>query len=254
MYERVACVHSGSPRAREAFDVLENRYEFVPPAEAEVIVALGGDGLMLHSLHEYLDLDVPLFGMNRGTVGFLMNEFREEGLTERLAVAEEATLHPLRMTATTENGSVEEYLAFNEVSVLRTSHQSANLEIKINGIVRLPKLICDGVLISTPAGSTAYNFSARGPIVPLSANVLSLTPISPFRPRRWSGAMLPHDSEIELTNLDPGKRPLGSGADFQEVPDAVSIRVRESRSMARRVLFDPHASLEERILGEQFAH
>ena len=254
MTQRIACVHSGSPRATKAYELLQARYAFVSPEEAQVIIALGGDGLMLHSLHEYLELDVPLYGMNRGTVGFLMNEFREDGLLERLQETREATLHPLRMTVTTVDGSVEEYLAFNEVSVLRLTHQSANIEIKINDVIRLPKLICDGVLISTPAGSTAYNLSARGPIIPLGANVLSLTPISPFRPRRWTGAMLPHDSVVELTNLDPKKRPLGGGADFQEVANAVSIRVSESRSMARRVLFDPDSSLEERILGEQFAH
>jgi len=249
---RVACVAADSPLAREARDALEHQYEFVRPAEAEVIVALGGDGLLLHSLHEYRKLGVPLYGMNCGTVGFLMNDYREECLLERIAVAKPETLHPLRMHATTADGVENEALAFNEVALIRGGHQSANIRVSVDGVDRIDNLVCDGILVATPAGSTAYNLSARGPILPLGSNVLALTPISPFRPRRWAGALLPHPAVIEFINLDPVKRPLNVSHDFRGISDVVRVEVQEDRTKSCTVLFDPEHTLEERIFGEQF--
>ena len=229
-------------------------HEFVDVDDADMILALGGDGLMLHALHTYIDSGKPLYGLNCGTVGFLMNELREDGLEERVARAQETLVYPLELLATTVDGTTERRLAFNEVSVIRYSHQTANLRLSINGVERIPKLAADGILIATPMGSTAYNLSARGPIIPLEANVLALTPVSPFRPRRWQGALLPHTSEVELMNLDPEKRPLGASADFFEVRDVVSLTVRQDRSQPRRILFDAEHSLDEKIFSEQFAH
>jgi NAD+ kinase len=219
-----------------------------------VIVALGGDGMLLHSIHEHRARAVPIYGMNRGTVGFLMNAYGAEDLEARIGAAKEETLVPLRMKALGVDGKEEEAIAFNEVSVIRYSGQSANLRILVDGRERIPKLICDGVLVSTPAGSTAYNLSAHGPIVPLGANLLAMTPVSPFRPRRWRGALLPEQSEIVIENLDPGKRPIGVSADSHEMRDVRSITIAEDRSCAVTVLFDPDHSLEERIFSEQFAH
>jgi len=251
---RIACIASDSDRAKVSLESLRGKYQFVPVSEADVIVALGGDGLMLHSLHRYLNLAKPFFGMNRGTVGFLMNEFREDGLLERIAAAEEATLYPLHMTVETTGGEIHEALAFNEVSVIRFSGQSANVSLSVNGIERVSKLVCDGVLVATPGGSTAYNLSAQGPIIPLGSNVLALTPISVFRPRRWPGALLPNTSVIHFRNLDPDKRPLGASADGREVKDALTVTVREDREHGCRVLFDRDHSLDERIFSEQFTH
>lgn len=251
---KIAIVSSGSDKAELCHAELRKEYRIFDPGDAEVILALGGDGLMLHSMHQFLELDRPIYGINCGTVGFLMNELSKKNLFERIDEAESTEVFPLEMEATLLDGSKQTKIAFNEVSLIRYSHQSANLSIRINGVERISRLICDGVLVSTPMGSTAYNLSARGPILPLESKILALTPVSPFRPRRWSGALLPSSSIVELTNLDPGKRPIGASADFFEVKDAVTITVRENRERPFRVLFDSSHSLEERIFNEQFAH
>ena len=249
---RIACLHSGTAQARAGYDDLARCYEFVEPADDDVIVALGGDGFLLHCIHDYHSRDIPIYGMNRGTVGFLLNEFREESLDERIGSAAEEVLHPLRASVQTIHGGSHHALAFNEVALLRHARQSAHIHVSINGRERLSRLVCDGVLVSTAAGSTAYNLSARGPIIPLGSNVIALTPISPFRPRRWQGALLPHDSVVEFRILEPEKRPVSAAADFAEVPDVASVIVAEDRSRSVRVLFDPGHSLEERIFDEQF--
>ena len=241
-----------TPVAREAMQQLVSRYGDCPREKAKVVVALGGDGAMLETIHRVLDLKVPVYGMNRGSVGFLMNPFSVEDLPERLARAQEAVLHPLRMSAVTSTGTVVEALAFNEVSLLRQLRQASKIRISIDGRVRLEELSCDGVLISTPAGSTAYNLSAHGPIVPLSANLFPLTPISAFRPRRWRGALLPSSAEVLFEVLESDKRPTAAVADFTEVRDVASVAVAEDRSVSVRVLFDPDHGLSERIIQEQF--
>ena len=238
--------------ACDACERLSARYGDCPAKEADVIVPLGGDGFMLQTLHRVLDLGKPVYGMNCGSVGFLMNPFREDALLERLAIAQEAVLYPLRMHAVREGGEIAEALAFNEVSLLRQLAQAAKIRITVDGRVRLPELICDGVLVSTPAGSTAYNLSAHGPIVPLSANLLPMTPISAFRPRRWRGALLPSTADVVFEILESEKRPVAAVADSTEVRDVVSVAVREDRSVSVRVLFDPDQGLSERIIAEQF--
>lgn len=222
------------------------------PREADVIVALGGDGLMLECLHKVLGTAQPVYGMNCGSVGFMMNEFLELGLPERIARAHPSILHPLRMHAITASGVVEEAMALNEVSLLRQLRQAAKIRIHVDHTVRLEELICDGVLIATPAGSTAYNLSAHGPIIPLSANLLPLTPISAFRPRRWRGALLPSTVDVLFEILEPDKRPVAAVADFTEVRNVVSVAVSEDRSVGATVLFDPDRALSERIITEQF--
>ena len=251
---RLACIASDSPRGQEGLALLIDRYELASVDEADVLIALGGDGFLLHVLHTHLALGKPIYGMNRGTVGFLMNEFRVEGLPERIEQARTDVLTPLRMTARTGDGVEHEALAFNEVAVIRYSGQSANIRLLVNGAPRIEKLICDGILVSTAAGSTAYNFSAGGPIIPFSAKVLALTPVSPFRPRRWHGALIPHDTVVEFVNHDPQKRPLGAAADGFEVAGAVSVRVEEAPEQSITVLFDPEHSMEDRIFNEQFAY
>ncbi len=251
--QRLAFVHSGSPAASAAHAELTGRYEHVPVDDADVIVALGGDGFMLHTLHEHLGRDVAVFGMNRGTVGFLMNDFAPDRLVERVQAAAEERIAPLRALVTGVDGERHELLAINEVSLIRASVQAANLRISVNGVERMEKLICDGLLCSTPAGSTAYNLSARGPVLPLGAGLTALTPLSPFRPRRWTGALLPHDARVTIDVLDPEKRPVAAGADSREVRDVASVDIVEADDMALRVLFDPGHSLEERIVAEQFA-
>lgn len=238
--------------ARAARARLAARYGNAEPDTAGTIVALGGDGFMLETQHRFLGRNRPIYGMNCGSVGFLMNEYREENLPERIAAAIASVLHPLRMHATTVIGGSAEALAINEVSLLREQRQAAKIRISIDGTVRLPELICDGVLICTPAGSTAYNLSAHGPIVPLTANLLPLTPISAFRPRRWRGALLPGASEVQFEVLEPEKRPVAAVADYTEVRDVLTVRVREDRSLSLTLLFDPDHSLSERIIAEQF--
>jgi NAD+ kinase len=249
---RISFVPSEAGSARESHRELESLYESVPVEEADVIVVLGGDGQLLHSLHEYLHLDAALMGMHCGTVGFLMNDYQQVGLLERIRDAHEEVLYPLELQARGEAGGEHAALAFNEVALLRHGGQSANLRLSVDGVVRLEHLVCDGVLVATPAGSTAYNLSAGGPILPLSANVLSLMPVSPFRPRRWAGALLPDTSLVELVNLDPAKRPVGVSTDARELPNIVTAVIRQDRTRPRRLLFDRHQTLSERIFGEQF--
>jgi NAD+ kinase len=225
----------------------------VPIDQAEVIVALGGDGFMLECFHDYMDTGLPVYGMNRGSVGFLMNDYDEEGLEARIAAAERAVIHPLRMTAVDVHGETHVALAINEVSLLRQTRQTAKLRIAIDGKLRLGELSCDGALVSTPAGSTAYNLSAHGPIIPLDARVLALTPISAFRPRRWRGALLAHTAKVTFEILEATKRPVSAVADNIEVRDVLTVLVAEHREVALNMLFDEGRSLEERVLAEQFS-
>jgi len=253
---RVALVHAETPEARAAGDALARRIDLVPVEEADVVVTLGGDGFLLETLHGILamggDRSQSVFGLNRGSVGFLLNDFREGALIERIVAAQRVVLHPLCMAVTRRDGTEEIALGINEVSLMRESRQSAKLRITVDGVERLPELVCDGALVATPAGSTAYNYSAHGPILPLQANVLALTPISAFRPRRWRGAILPHSAVIEFEVLEVDKRPVSAVADFTEVRDAVMVKVFEMRERSLTLLFDPEAALEERILKEQF--
>jgi len=249
---KVTFVASETDDAQNALQALRDRYEDSGPDEADIVVALGGDGFMLATLHAFRPRSLPIYGMNQGTVGFLMNEFSLENLMERLAAAEQASLCPLRMTALDVNGETFSSLAINEVSVFRQTRQAAKLRISVDGRVRLPELVCDGVLIATPAGSTAYNLSAHGPILPLEAEVLALTPISAFRPRRWRGALLPRNAQVLIEVLEESKRPVSAVADNDEVRDVVRIEVAEERSTELSILFDPEHNLEERILNEQF--
>jgi len=250
--KRLAFVAARSVLALDALDRLAGMYGNFPIEQAEVVVALGGDGTMLETLHRVLPRPIPVYGMNCGSVGFLMNPFVEGGLPERLRQAQAAVLHPLRMHAVTAGGAVEEALAFNEVSLLRQLRQAAKIRISVDGTVRLSELICDGVLVSTPAGSSAYNLSAHGPIVPLSANLLPMTPISAFRPRRWRGALLPSTADVLFEVLEADKRPVAAVADFTEVRDVVSVAVSEDRSVSVSILFEPDQGLSERIIAEQF--
>ncbi len=252
MRTRLAFLAAETAEAQRARHELERVYRPVPLAEADVLVPLGGDGFMLETLHAHLDRRIPIYGMNLGTVGFLLNAFRVEGLLERIAAATPVDLHPLRMRAELASGELRESLAINEVSVYRETRQAAWLAIDIDGICRLPQLVCDGVLVATPAGSTAYNLSAHGSIIPLGAELLALTPISPFRPRRWRGALLPSRTRFTIRVLDADKRPVSAVADYSEFRDVVRVDVWEDRTIACRLLFDPEHNLEERILKEQF--
>ncbi|HUA79268.1 MAG TPA: NAD kinase [Dyella sp.] len=250
---RLAFVASETNVAQQARRKLVDRYGDVPAIEAEVIVALGGDGFMLRTLHTHRAMAVPVYGMKLGRVGFLMNKHHLEELPERIKRAHAAELFPLEMHVVDGDGQARTALAFNEVSLLRQTNQAAHVEVKLNDVVKLANLVCDGILVSTPAGSTAYNLSAHGPILPLDANVLALTPISPFRPRRWRGAILPHRTLVSLRVLDPGKRPVSATADFLEVRNVRSVEIRQSRELGVQLLFDPEHNLEQRILDEQFA-
>lgn len=250
---RICFVAAATNEARAALQHLTAKYGQSNAETARLVVALGGDGFMLQTLHRFLHQHVPVFGMNCGSVGFLMNEYREDELPERLSRAEPVVIHPLRMVSMTADGIIEQALAFNEVSMLRQTRQAAKLRISIDHKVRLPELNCDGALVSTPAGSTAYNLSVAGPIIPLGANLLALTPISAFRPRRWRGALLPHHAVITFEVLEAEKRPVSAVADDTEVRNVVRIEVREDRSERVVLLFDPEHNLEERILKEQFA-
>jgi NAD+ kinase len=249
---RVAFVAIETEVAQAGLADLIGRYAHCPPEEAEIIVALGGDGFMLETLHRTLKQGVPIYGMHRGTVGFLMNEFRPDGLMERLTLAKKVTLHPLEMTARDVGGVSHRALAVNEVSLLREARQAAKIRVSVDGIVRIPELMGDGVLVATPVGSTAYNLSAHGPIIPLAAGVLALTPISAFRPRRWRGALLPAGASVEFETLEPDKRPVSATADFTEIRDVLAVEIRERRDVAFTLLFDPEHSLEERVFKEQF--
>jgi len=249
---RIGFVAAATDVAAAALARLAQRYGDAPPEHALAIVALGGDGAMLETQHRFLGRNLPIYGMNCGSVGFLMNEFREDAMPRRLADAQAAMLHPLRMRTSGADGTPAEALAINEVSLLRETRQAAKIRILIDGKVRLAELICDGILVATPAGSTAYNLSAHGPIVPLGANLLPLTPISAFRPRRWRGALLPADAEVVFEILEAEKRPVAAVADSTEVRDVRRVEVREDRSISLTLLFDPDHGLSERIIAEQF--
>ncbi len=251
-YARFAIAAAGHELAQEAKQTLESRYDHVPEDEADVIVALGGDGFMLKTLHRHMAAGRPIYGMNKGSVGFLMNTFRVVDLPARLAAAQDFQLHTLRMQADTAQGERHEALAVNEVSLLRQTRLAAKLRIFVDGVNRMEELVCDGALVSTPAGSTAYNLSAYGPILPLGSDLLALTPISAFRPRRWRGALLPHKAVVTFEISDPDLRPVSAVADFTEIRDVVRVEVAASLSRPPVILFDPEHSLEERILKEQF--
>ena len=253
MSARLAFLASDRPEAEEARERLVNRYGEVPQAEADVLVALGGDGFMLETLHGTIDNRRPIYGMNRGTVGFLMNDYAEDDLPARIAAAEQATIHPLSMTAWDSAGQEAQALAINEVSLLRQTRQTAKLSISIDGRTRLSELSCDGVMVATPAGSTAYNLSAHGPIIPIDARVLALTPISAFRPRRWRGALLSHTAKVRIDVLEADKRPVSAVADNFEVRRVTRVDIVEDRSIGLTMLFDAGRSLEERVLAEQFS-
>ena len=252
---KLALLVSDSHVAKAAGDALRQLYDFVPVRDADVVVALGGDGFLLHCLHEAMAFKdpKPMFGMNRGTVGFMMNDFKANLLNERVAAAKNFVLHPLQMTATTASGRSVTHPAINEVSLLRETRQTAKIGIIIDGKTRMEELICDGVLVATPAGSTAYNLSANGPILPLEADLLALTPISPFRPRRWRGALLPAASVVEFEVREARKRPVSAVADQMEVRDVAHVRVAIDRSISLTLLFDPEYALDDRISLEQFA-
>jgi NAD+ kinase len=241
-----------TPQAKEAEEALIQLYGNAPLEKADVVVALGGDGSMLRALHDSIKHKKPVFGMNRGSIGFLLNEYREENLLERLERSHTVKINPLRMKVKTVAGKVQDQLAINEVSLLRETRQTAKLRISIDGVVRLDELICDGIIVATPAGSTAYNLSAYGPIVPLSAGILALTPLSAFRPRRWRGALLPLSSQITLEILEPKKRPVSAVADFTEIRDVERVDVWLDKSIEIALLFDPEMNLDERIIKEQF--
>ncbi len=249
---KVAFVASKSETAEQAKHRLEAKYPSVPPKEADIIVALGGDGFMLQTLHRHMARKVPIYGMNQGTVGFMMNSYDEDNLIQRLENAETTILHPLRMRSIIEAGTEQEALAINEVSLLRQTRQAAKIRISIDGKVRIPELICDGILVATPAGSTAYNLSAYGPILPLNAGVLALTPISAFRPRRWRGALLSRSAKVKFEILENYKRPVSATADATETREIVEVEIEEARDIGLRILFDAEHNLEERILNEQF--
>jgi NAD+ kinase len=251
----IGLVSSHTEVATAAEAMLRQRYDWADAEQAETLVALGGDGFMLQTLHRMLDeaRARPVFGMNRGTVGFLMNDWRLDRLAERIAAAKPIRVAPLQMEATTVSGGVFRHAAINEVSLLRETRQTAKIEVSVNGRVALPELACDGVLVATPAGSTAYNLSARGPILPLAAKLLALTPISPFRPRRWSGAILPDDTAVCFRILEAENRPVSAVADQVEVRDVARVEVKLDRDRSLTLLFDPEHALDERIAMEQFA-
>jgi NAD+ kinase len=249
----IAFAASETDAAQSARADLVARYGNADPTRADVIVALGGDGFMLQTLHVLGTNGPPVYGMNRGTVGFLMNAYAADDLPARLAEAEQAILNPLAMRAETASGAVTEGLAINEVSLLRMGPQAARLKVTVDGRTRLEELVCDGALVATPAGSTAYNYSAHGPVLPIGAEVLALTAIAPFRPRRWRGALLPKGATVRFDVLDPAKRPVMAQADSDRVGDVVSVTVRNEPSVAHRLLFDPDHGLEERLIREQFA-
>lgn len=254
---RIACLADDTEKAQEAYQELCKRYTFVDKKHvrggSDIVIVLGGDGFMLQVMHRYMSArNIKFYGMNCGTVGFLMNSYSPGGLMERLERTKAVEMHPLRMFAETVKGKKVELLALNEVALLRSSRQAAHVRVTVDHVVRIREMVTDGVLVATPAGSSAYNFSVGGPIIPLNGNVVALTPISPFRPRRWRGALLPHDSSIFLEILDPEKRPVNAVADFTEVEGVASVLVHEQHETSLKVLFDPDHDLEERMIKEQF--
>ena len=252
MTKKIAFIASDAPEASKAQKALEARYGMVTPGDADVTVALGGDGLMLQAMHASLENNTAIYGMNCGSVGFLMNDYDPDNLPERLDEAEITSIHPLRMRAGDINGKTHQALAFNEVSMLRERHQAAKLRISIDGKVRLQELICDGIIVATPPGSTAYNLSAHGPILPINSPLLALTPISAFRPRRWRGAILPHEAKVKVAVLEAEKRPVSAVADHHEIRDVCAVEIIEDQSRSVQLMFDPGHSLAERVLNEQF--
>lgn len=253
--DKIACIADNSAKAQAAYAELSKLYEFIEIGKKhkpDVIVVLGGDGFMLEALHAHMGRGIPFYGMNCGTVGFLLNQYRPERLMQRIKEARASKLYPLRMFTRTQNGKHHELLAINEVSLLRQTKQASKLRITVDHVVRIQEMVGDGILVATPAGSTAYNASAGGPIMPISANVLALTPVSPFRPRRWRGALLPRDSSIYFEVLDADKRPVSVVADFTEIRDVMSVAVTEQRQLPISMLFDPEHHLEERMIHEQF--
>nr|WP_256480457.1 NAD kinase [Paracoccus sp. 08] len=252
MTRNVHFTASHAETARAALSVLTARYGQAPLAEADVVVALGGDGFMLQTLHATQGRGLPVYGMNRGTVGFLMNAYAEDDLTDRLALAEETVINPLRMRATCADGTCTEALAINEVSLLREGPQAAKLRIHVDGRLRMEELVCDGALVSTPAGSTAYNYSAHGPILPIGSEVLALTAIAPFRPRRWRGALLPKGASVVIEVLNADRRPVMADADSRSVRHVTQVEIRSADDIRHRLLFDPGHGLDERLLREQF--
>jgi len=249
---KIAFMAGRAAVAEEARVVLVERYGNVRPEEADMIVALGGDGFMLRALHATQELDVPVYGMNRGTVGFLMNEYSETDLPDRLQAAVEEVINPLSMRAMDQNGEMHRALAINEVSLLRAGPQAAKLRISVDGRVRLPELVCDGALVATPAGSTAYNYSAHGPILPIGADVLALTAIAAFRPRRWRGALLPKTAEVRFDVIEADKRPVMADADSISIDNIDWVEIHSEPTIKHRILFDPGHGLEERLISEQF--
>ncbi|MDX1975990.1 MAG: NAD kinase [Rickettsiales bacterium] len=256
--KKIACVADGSPKAQAAYKEIAKRYEIVEITrrrmDAQVIIVLGGDGFMLQTLHAYMKMKLPFYGINCGSVGFLMNQHGTDNLLERLSRARQSTLYPLHMYARRSNDKVSQALAFNEVSLLRQGRQAAKIRVAVDHVVRLKELSCDGVLVATPAGSTAYNFSAGGPIIPLGANVIALTPIVPFRPRAWKGALLPHNASVSFSILEHHKRPVNVVADFTEIRDVTEVVICEQRKSGVTLLFDPEHNLGERIVKEQFSY
>jgi NAD+ kinase len=251
-FSRIAFLASDAPEARKAVSRLARRHGNADPDSADVVVALGGDGHMLQILHRFVSTGTPIYGMNRGTIGFLMNDYQDNHLLERLHAAEMTTIHPLRMAAKDEAGKTHKAIAFNEVSMLRQRHQAAKLGIAVDGKPRMDELICDGLLVATPAGSTAYNLSAHGPILPINSQLLALTPISAFRPRGWRGAILPHQAKVTITIHEAEKRPVAAVADHVEVRHVREVEIAEDRKRSAKILFDPGHSLAERVLREQF--
>ncbi len=253
-YIKLALVHSDTEAAIDAAAALRGAYQFVDSADADAIIVLGGDGYLLQNLHDQLnnEIQLPVYGMNRGTVGFLMNAWHEDNLLERLERAKKFSISPLKMLAETVDGEKFELPAINEVSLLRETRQSAKIQIDVNGRTVLPELSCDGILVATPAGSTAYNLSANGPILPLDSGMLALTPISPFRPRRWTGAILPERYVIKLTILESAKRPVSAVADQREIRNIATVSVELDRKQVLNLLFDPEHALDDRIAMEQF--
>jgi len=251
-FDRIAFLASDAPEAKRALARLARRHGNADPLTADVVVTLGGDGHMLQTLHRLVSTGIPIYGMNRGSVGFLMNDFENDHLKERLKAAELTVIHPLRMVATDEAGKTHRALAFNEVSLLRQRYQAAKFKIAVDGHTRMEELICDGVLLATPAGSTAYNLSAHGPILPINSPLMALTPISAFRPRGWRGAILAHQAKVTITVLEPDKRPVAAVADHLEVRHVTVVEIAEDRKRSAKILFDPGHSLAERVLREQF--
>jgi len=249
---KLTFIAADTQEAQQALRLLQEKYGEVDEDKADIAVVLGGDGTMLEAIHSLYETGLPIYGMNCGSVGFLLNPHRLENLIDRIKDAHKVDIFPLHMTAIDQQGNKHEAMAFNEVSLLRETRQAAKLKISVDNIERIPELVCDGILLATPAGSTAYNLSAHGPIIPLSANVLALTPISAFRPRRWRGALLPHHLRVKIDVLSPEKRPVSATADSTEIRDIQSVEIRQSDANGCTLLFDPDHNLEERILKEQF--